>query len=478
MRGANPLQPGLIHVSSRGPRARQLSHVDTVLTNGKLLTNGVILEGGLGMDAGRIVALAKESRLPKADEKIDLNGRLVLPGVIDAHVHLRDQALAYKEDFLSGTSSAACGGVTTVLDMPNNEPLTAGSAAVLERVALAKDRALVNVGFYAAPGPSLDGLEDTAKAGIIGFKLFLSRKLGGVNVEDDDLLKGFFRETARLSIPVVVHAEDYTLLERARQEMVSAGRDDVEAYLKVHNPRAEQVAVRRALRLTEELDVKLHFAHVSLGSSLSAVYSAKTRGRRVSMEVTPQHLLLSRSLILEMGSVALADPPLRSPRTRAALWGGLTSGLVDSVASDHAPHTLEEKNHQDIWQVRTGFPGLDTLLPLLLTEVNSGRLTLQRLATLTSSGPARIFGLTHRGTLKLGSWADLVVVDVRKESVIDPTRFRSKAHFSPFRCKRVRGLPTMTFVNGVKIMDEQEITASPGTGSIVRGPFAPQGFRG
>lgn len=464
-------------MSTRSIGLKQPSSVDMVLANGKLLSELGVTEGGLAIDDGRIVAVAKESHLPRADERVDLHGYLVLPGVIDCHVHLRDQELAYKEDFVSGTSAAACGGVTTVLDMPNNEPLTAGPGSVLQRMTLAKSRVLVNVGFYAVPMPDRKELRETAEAGIVAFKLFLSRKLAGVNVEDDDLVRGLFQEIARLRLPVAIHAEDYTLLESARQEMQSSGRSDAEAYLQVHRAEAERLAVRRALRLAQGLGVRLHFAHVSLGSSLSTIQAARMTGRALSVEVTPQHLILSRSLVTKVGAVALADPPLRSSRAQASLWRALRLGWVDLIASDHAPHSVEEKTRGNIWQVRTGFPGLETLLPLLLTEVNSGRLALSELVKLTSTGPARVFGLQDRGKLHPGCWADIVVVDLHRESVVDPTRFRSKAHFSPFQGARLRGLPVMTFVNGVKVMEEQEITARPGEGSIIRGSLGGRAAR-
>ncbi|MEM2905296.1 MAG: dihydroorotase family protein [Candidatus Bathyarchaeia archaeon] len=455
-------------MSARGIGPEQVSSADTVLVNGRLLLRDGVTEGGVAIEDGRIVAVAKNSHLPKAGERVDVHGYLILPGVIDSHVHLRDQGLAYKEDFLSGTSAAACGGVTTVLDMPNNEPLTADADSVLQRMSLAKGRVLVNVGFYAAPTPDLKALHETAGAGIVAFKLFLSRKLAGVNVEDDNLLRGIFEEVAKLHLPLAVHAEDYGFLEKARREAQSSQRGDVKDYLEAHRPEAESIAVRRALRLAEGLDLKLHFSHVSLGSSLSAIHAARMRGRPFTAEVTPQHLVLLRGLLLERGATALADPPFRSRKAQAGLWRGLKLGWVDVVASDHAPHSVEEKRREDVWQVRTGFPGLETLLPLLLNEVNSGRLTLQELVKLASEGPARVFALQRRGSLSPGCWADITIVDLHRELVVDPTRFKSKAHYSPFEGMRLRGLPVMAFVNGVKVMEEQEIVARPGEGSIVQ----------
>lgn len=463
---------------ARSGGLREPVSADIVLANAKLLAGGSITEGGLAMDDGRIVAVAKESHLPRGDQTIDISGNLVLPGAIDSHVHLRDQELAYKEDFVSGTSAAACGGVTTVLDMPNNEPLTADATSLRQRMALAQSRILVNVGFYAAPTPNRGALEELAKAGAVAFKLFLSRKLAGMNVEDDNLVRNLLEATGQVRLPVAVHAEDHAFIENARRAMQSSGRRDLAAYLQAHRPEAESLAVRRALRLAEGLDVRLHFSHVSLASSLSLIQAARARGRALTAEVTPQHLLLSRSLFSKLGALALADPPLRSRGAQAALWRALKLSRVDFIASDHAPHSMEEKMREDVWQVRTGFPGLETLLPLLLTQVDSGRLTLQELVRLTSAGPARVFGLEDRGSLCPGCRGDVVVVDLHREWVVDPARFRSKAHFSPFQGMRLKGLPVMTFVNGVKVMEAQEIVARPGTGGIIQGPRAERGSQG
>ena len=191
-------------------------------------------------------------------------------------------------------------------------------------------------------------------------------------------------------------------------------------------------------------------------------------GLPVTSEVTPHHLLLSSKDLKHYNTLALTDPPVRSENDLKALWNALKQGSIEAVASDHAPHTVEEKEAKSVWDVKTGIPGLETTLPLMLTQVNEGRLTISELARVTSERPAEIFNIKNGGSLSEGNSADFVVVDLNREYKIDSSKFHSKAKFSPFDGWKVKGKPTKTFVNGQLVMDEGEIVAKPGTGQIIR----------
>lgn len=441
--------------------------IDSVLYNTKIQINGDLIEAGIAIDDGKIVKIAKMLNLPTSSTKTDLKGHVTLPGLIDSHVHLRDQQLTYKEDFTTGTAAAAAGGVTSVIDMPNNKPVTNSSETLKERMKLSKRSVLVNVAFNSALPEKLEELSEIVEAGAIGFKVYLSNRIGGVDIDDDDSLFRAFKMAAENNFPVLVHAEDRIILEEQKKRMKADGKNDIAAYLAVHSPEAEDLSVRRIIRLVKKSNVQVHFCHISSRLGLNDIIMAKKEGLPVTCEVTPHNLLLSSEQYGKFGTLALTDPPLRTPEDASAMMNALKLGFVDIIASDHAPHALEEKKLASIWETKPGIPGLETTLPLLLTEVNKGMLSLSQLIKTFSFKPAKIFRLSKRGLLKEGNWADLVVVDMKREHTINSSTFFSKAKYSPFDGLKVKGKPIKTFVNGQLIMNEGEIVGEPGTGQIL-----------
>lgn len=443
--------------------------VDTIIYNTKLCIHGNLVEAGLAIDDGKIFKIAKETNLPSASKKIKLNGHITLPGVIDAHVHLRDQQLAYKEDFFTGTSAAAAGGVTSVIDMPNNSPVTMNSSSLKERMKLAEKRILVNVAFNSAFPPNVKEIAEVAKAGAVGFKLYLADKIGGIDVEDDELLCKAFREVGHWGLTVSVHAEDGKMVEERKREMEVLNRNDADAFLFVHSPEAEAEAVKRVTGFVKESGCHVHFCHISSALGLDAVMVAKQDGLPVTCEVTPHNLFLSSEQYRSIGNLGLTVPPIRSEKNASVLWNGLKHGFVDVLASDHAPHTIAEKKAVSVWDAKLGVPGLETMLPLLLTQVNKGCLSFAELVRVTAEEPAKIFCLKNRGVLEEGAWADFVVVDMKGEYRVDSSGFFSKAKYSPFDGMWVKGKPVKTFVSGELVLDEGVIVAEFGSGHVVCG---------
>ena len=442
--------------------------VDLVLKNTKIYAFGRIIDAGLAIDEGRIVRVAKESNLPQASERMDLDGLLVLPGIIDVHVHLRDQELSYKEDFYSGTCAAANGGITLVMDMPNNKPVTMSRETLRERMSIASRRVIVNIAFYSAFPREISEIKYIVQEGAKAFKTFLSHRVGGISPNNREALLGAFKETSKNRVPVAVHAEDGTLLDKKIKELRLRGRDDFRAYLEAHSPRVEIAGIRRAIRLAKESNTQIHICHVSISDGLKVIFEAKRRGLPISCEVTPHHLLLANQYLEKIGNIALTNPPLRSSADILYLRRALRNGLIDVIASDHAPHTLREKEGSSVWDVSAGIVGLETMLPLMLTMVNRGQLPLSILVKAFTENPAKLFKVKRRGLIAEGYYADLIVVDMKREWTIDPSEFYSKAKFSPFEGWRVKGKPVKTFVNGMLVMDEGEITGKPGVGKIIR----------
>ncbi len=442
--------------------------VDTVLYNAKVYTSGGLIEAGIAIDRGRIVRIAKKPNLPKASRQINLKGNIALPGIIDSHVHLRDQELAYKEDFTSGTGAAAAGGITTVIDMPNNQPPTMSAKALHERIRLAEPKILVNVAFNAAFPTHTQEIPEIAEVGAVGFKLYLPQQIGGINPDDDKALLEAFKAVRRTKVPIAVHAEDKTTIEQKQKKLMKQRHNDLEAFLEAHSSEAEKKAIRRITQLSRKSGGHVHICHVSSKPGMDIIIKAKKLGFDVTCEVTPHHLLLTSKNLKKCGNIALEVPPLRKPSDVACLWRGLKKGSVDIIASDHAPHSLEEKNTESIWDVKPGISGLETTLPLLLTQVNKRRLTLKRLVRLMCENPARTYRLKDRGSLKKGSMADITIIDLKKERRIDASDFHSKAKFSPFDGWKTKGMPIKTFVNGQLIFESGTVVSEPRVGRIIR----------
>jgi len=443
-----------------------------VLTNAKAYFNKEIVDCSIAIENDKIFKIGKETQMPNADGKINLGNLLVLPGLIDVHVHLRDEGKAYKEDFYTGTAAAAAGGMTTVLDMPNNAPVTMSAETLKNRIRIAERKILVNVGFYSELPNDLGEVIDIVAQGAVAFKLFMARQVGGLNIDDDQALQEAFKKVGELGVPVVVHAEDKALLMANEEKMKQTKRHDAAAFLKAHTERVDLKAVKRLLRISAQVDMHLHFCHITTKECLNAVIEAKKSGRNVTCEVTPNHLLLSNADFERYGPMLTMMPPLRSKRHIEALWKGVADGWVDVVGSDHAPHALSEKSADSVWDVKVGVPGLETTLPLMLTMVRKNKISLAHVVQLLSEKPAKIFNLKDRGRLEQGRKADLVVVNFNRKFKIDASKFHSKAKYSPFDGWEVQGRPVKTFVNGLLIMDEQEIVAKAGSGDIIRGDRA------
>jgi dihydroorotase len=432
-----------------------MGSADFVIDGGKVFFNGAVLEGGVAIRDGMITAVAKGAGLPKGDEHLNIGGRILCPGLIDAHVHLRDMNYSYKEDFMSGTMAATAGGFTTVLDMPNTDPVTDSLAALAEKMERARTNIYANVGFYLALTRRTDF---RALPMCVGLKAYLYSPREGLEVD-----AGAVSQAARHvpeGYPIAVHAEKGQLIHELYDRSRKGGIGGVERFLYCHPQEAESQSVSEVIRTAPE-GAALHFAHISLPGCVSEIRGAR---RRASIEVTPHHLILSSDDARKLGAKALMDPPLRGVRDLRGLMEALGDGAIDVVASDHAPHSQEEKGRAD---PLAGIPGLETLVPVMLSCVWSRSIGLATLIRALSSRPAEIFGLDGRGRLKVGATADLTVLDLKRTWTIDSAKFLSKAKYSPFDGLEVKGGPWATFVRGRPTFIEGEIVAQRGIGKIL-----------
>jgi dihydroorotase len=421
--------------------------LDLCLTNCKLELDDAKL--CLGIKNGTITSIKK---LPSpAHETLDLKGKLVLPGLIDSHVHFRDPGMTHKEDFGTGSAAAAAGGFTTVLDMPNNKPPTSTTRAFLKKRKIGEKKSLVDFGLHA-------GVKEPPDIGVLAelrpasFKIFMDLVDNTFLQEASMNLKG-----CDLGIPLSLHPEDPKVILHFTEALKKQGSKTM-LYAQARPPMAEEVAVAEALSLCKKVKQKIHLCHVSTKKSFQMVKNAQKEGFTVTFEITPHHLFLDASFLDLCGNLAKTNPPLRDKKHKL----GITElAGVDIIATDHAPHTLDEKS-QDVWHAPPGIPGLETALPLLLTRVNKGEINLDNLRRLLCENPARIFNVPHKGFIKAGMDADLVVVDLHQEGVIDPAKFHSKAKYSPFEGFEVKGMPVMTLVRGQVVMEEGEVQENQG----------------
>ncbi len=443
-------------------------YADLLITNAKIYNGSDLIDGGLAIADGVIHKVAKEANLPQAASKIDVGGKIVLPGLVDAHVHLRDLDLSYKEDFYTGTCAAAAGGFTTVCDMPNTIPTTRDSNLLKEKMNIAAKKAVTNVGFYCCFPETSEDFKAVADLGAVGFKVYLHHPLTKLDVLDDNVFSSALKFASEVGMPVVLHAEDHSMITSQEEKCKKSNRNSFQDYLSVHSPEAELKAVTRTLSLAKGIPVRFHFAHVSSVNSLKLIIQAKKAGQKVTCEVTPQNLLLTHEDLLRLGGICLMDPPVRDQGNVSEMWSYLNGGAIDIITSDHAPHPLEDKLKQNVWEVPAGIPGLETTLPLMLNEVNNGRLTLNDVVRYLSERPSRIFHLPNKGRISRGLDADLTIIDLGRQFTINSDSFHSKAKYSPFNGRKVKGKAVKTIVAGKIVMEDNEIVVEPGSGSVLR----------
>lgn len=409
---------------------------------------------------GRITRLGPSVKVHGVDT-IEASGLHALPGLIDVHTHLRGMKLSYKEDFASGTASAAAGGFTTVLDMPNTLPPTDSQKRLAEKMKVASKKVYVNVGFHAAATPTPKTIQDLAEEGAFSLKLYMPKPISPLNLNNDGEIRKLMRWAQRARIIVTVHAEDMAVPSETK------GTESFEQLARDRGRDLETKALERILRLQRLTGCKVHFCHMTLASSLKRI---RSRSPRSTSEVTPHHLLLSTRQLRKLGWKAWMVPPLRSETDQRALLAATRAGFSDVVASDHAPHAMREKKRRPRLSV-PGVPGLETTLPLMLTLVNRGVLRLSELIGMMAENPAKIFNLNSKAVIQPGYDADIVLVDMTKKSRIDSSKFHSKAKFSPFDGFRTIGAVASTIVNGQIVYDNGQLVGEQGSGSVLRRTF-------
>lgn len=443
--------------------------VDLVISGGKIVDTQEIRPASVAIHAGRIVAIGPEETMPPARDRIDATGLHVLPGAIDVHVHVREPGFSHKETWTTATRAAAVGGVTTILDMPNTDPPTSNALALARKLEIAAGQALVDYGVYGLIGEANHAeFAPMLAAGAASFKLYMGSENPLVPCPSDGAILDAFKELAALGVRVAVHAENTPLLEYRGRRLREAGRTDAAAHLEQHTDVAAVEAVSRTAIFAEWTGCKVHIVHESTRHSLPHLRFAKERGVDLTVETCPHYLFLSTEDGMRLGpNFMRVKPPVREPGHSSPLWEALRSGLIDIISTDHAPHLREEKNRQSIWDCAPGFPGVETSMPLMLNAVNAGRITLCDYVRMASSAPAKAFGLARKGAIAVGSDADIVLVDMTRESLITSDKLHSIGNGTPFEGFEITGLPVRTLVRGRTVARDGSPVDAPGWGRPV-----------
>ncbi|MDH4985663.1 dihydroorotase [Aminobacter anthyllidis] len=430
---------------------------DLILKGGTVVNQDGTGVRDVGVTNGRIAAIG-DLGSASAGETIDCRGLHILPGVVDSQVHFREPGLEHKEDLESGSRAAVLGGVTAVFEMPNTNPLTTSEAALADKVSRATARMHCDFAFWV--GGTRENAGDVAELerlpGAAGIKVFMGSSTGDLLVEDDEGVASILRNTRRRA---AFHSEDEF---RLRERLGYRVENDPASHPIWRDEIAALQCTERLVRIARETRARIHVLHISTAEEIAFLEHHKDVA---TCEATPHHLTMSSDDYARLGTLLQMNPPVRAARHRDGIWRGISQGVVDVLGSDHAPHTLEEKA-KPYPASPSGMTGVQTLVPIMLDHVNSGRLTLERFVDLASHGPNRIFGMARKGRIAAGYDADFTVVDMKRKQTITNAQAGSKAGWTPYDGKQVTGWPVGTIVRGIRVMWQGEIT-TPSQGRAV-----------
>ncbi len=435
----------------------------------------------VGIADGRIAGLYEPAGAPDARETIQADGLLILPGIVDAHFHCRAPGHPEREDFDTGTQAAAAGGATTVFEMPIAFPGVHTGAIVRARRELGERAAHVDFALWGGGGAEIDrDVQDMADEGVIGYKIFLHSAPAGREKEFEGLTAidnpSLFRALSRIKptgLPTAIHCEDDELIHAFTDELRARGDVGPAAHEKSRQSFVEAVAVSKVLLLAEAVGTRIHFPHISTARAVELVADAKRRGQPVSLETCPHYLLFDSGAVDKLGPFAKVNPPLRPKSDQEALWQGIRDRVVDIVASDHAPYTVEEKEvgWQEIFAAPSGAPSIETMGPALFDRALAGDLTMSRAVELLSEQPAELFRIAHRkGFVRPGADADLLLFDPHSSWTVEANKLFTRSNGSArlFEGRTLRGRIVASYVRGVAAYRDGRIANAPGTGQYLR----------
>ncbi len=422
---------------------KRLTKYDLIIRNGWVAAkDGTEFVSDIACVNGRIDRISSTIDA-NAVEEINAEGHLVLPGAVDVQVHFRDPGNTHKEDLGSGSRAAVKGGVTSFLEMPNTKPPTINQQALDRKLARAAQVCVANFGFFVGATPNNLDAVNTVNP-VCGIKIFMGSSTGDLLVHKHSDLESIFKNGSRL---IAVHAENEERMNK-RAEALLDGRNEI-ADLRIHTQIRDDVcallATQQATELSHMHDRRLHILHLT--SAKEVEYLRENKTDQITVECTPNHLFLTEEDYQRQGSRVQMNPPIRTQHDQDTLWAGLKDGTIDFIATDHAPHTLEEKS-QPYPKSPSGMPGVETSLPLMLTAWKSGRCTLAEVLKWMCWAPVETYSIVNKGDLNEGCDADLAIVDVENYRPVRDADMFTKVGWSPFAGRELTGWPVWTVVNG------------------------------
>ena len=448
---------------------------DLYLKNARVVTENKVFPGGLVIDGEQITLVIEGDIEFEAAQVVDLGGKVLLPGIIDDHVHFNEPGREHWEGYRTGSMAAAAGGVTTFLEMPlNATPPTITSDLLTKKRRVVENQAVVDYGNWGGlVDNNLDELHGLNEGGVVGLKAFMSNSgIDDFKRVDDDVLFAGLEITANLGNVIGVHAENEYVTDYLGKQLRGMGRTDRAAWYESRPPVSELEAIQRACFWTGNANSNLHIVHITIAEGIQAVIEAKEKGINVTSETCPHYLFFDHTDYERIGPAAKCAPPIRSRENVKALWDCVLGGLVDTIASDHSPCTWDDKapGMANIWEAWGGISGIQTMLPAILSEgVNKRGLPLPELVRMMSANPARIFGLyPQKGALLPGSDADLTIIDLEQEWTLSVEDLFYKNKHSAYAGCTFKGKVEQTFVRGKPVFQHGKILAKPGYGKALR----------
>jgi dihydroorotase len=443
---------------------------DLLLKNGILATPRSSFAADVAVKDGTIALIADSLDSSAADEVYDARGTYILPGVIDAHVHFREPGLTFKEDFETGSGAAAYGGVTMVADMPNVVPITATAKDFAEKVRIISEKSYIDFGLFCLLIDNNSGeMEALQSAGALGFKIYLGSSVGDIAAPGEGIMFDQMKKIAAFNTRIGFHAENNALNDYfTAQCREGPCRHDPDIFIRARPDISEADAVATAIRFSGYTGAKIHIYHVSAKISVDLIRAAKKQGIPVSAETCPHYLLCDSNDYRRLGGQMKVFPPIRTAKDQNALWAGIADGAIDMIATDHAPHTAEEKE-KNIWEASAGASGVETSVRLMLNEVNRGRFTLNDYVRLACEAPARIWHIfPQKGSFQIGADGDFTIVDMEKKGTILNKNLHSKNKTGIYDGFETCGMPVATIVRGQFVMKHGELTGPRGFGTLVK----------
>ncbi len=416
---------------------------DLVIRNGRVAQlDGTTAALDIACHNGRIERIESQIDAQSADQ-IDAAGNLVLPGIIDPQVHFRDPGNTHKEDLETGSRAAVSGGVTSFFEMPNTQPPTISQQALDNKLARAAQVCSANYAFFIGATPdNLDAINSAHP--VCGIKIFMGSSTGNLLVHRSSDLRRIFENGTRL---IAVHAEDESRLNQRKQALLKGTGEitDWRIHTQIRDDQCALLATQQATELSREFNRRLHILHLT--SAIEVEYLRNNKSDHITVECTPNHLFLTESDYQDKGSRVQMNPPVRSQLDQDTLWAGLKDGTIDFIATDHAPHTLQEKS-ESYPNSPSGMPGVETSLPLMLTAWRAGRCTLEQVLKWMVTGPIDAYGVLNKGVLEEGYDADLTVVDIKNYRIVRDRNMFTKVRWNPFAGQHLTGWPIWTVVGG------------------------------